>query len=237
MIVNDFSKRYATLKTVCVVLALVLLPLSARAQGASAGTQHGFDWTGFYGGIHAGWLRADADYSEPDFPGFEINPKFNGFKGGLLTGYNRQFNLFVVGVGIDGGLGTVKHGANDSGGNGYSKFKMRWNSHLRGRLGLTLPARTLVFASFGLAVAKLQLKDVDPGFGKDVAYLAGWTLGGGIEHAFDEHHIVRLEYLYDDYGKANFSIGSPPSSVYFPSYRARTHLKAQTVRAAIVWLF
>jgi outer membrane immunogenic protein len=237
VIVKDFSKGYATLKTVCMALVLVLLPLSARAQGASAATHHGFDWTGYYGGIHAGWLRADADYSEPDYPGFEIHPKFNGFNGGLLAGYIRQFNLFVVGLGVDGGLGTAKHGANGTGGNGYSALNIKWNAHFRGRLGFTLPARTLVFATFGLAVAKLQLNDVDPGFGKDAAYLTGWTLGGGIEHAFDEHHIVRLEYLYDDYGQANFSIGSPPSSVYFPSYRARTHLKAQSVRAAIVWLF
>jgi outer membrane immunogenic protein len=215
-------------------LITVLLPLAAQAQNAGSAA---FDWTGYYAGLHAGWLRADVNYREPDFPGFEIHPKFDGFQGGLLLGYNQQINHFVVGLAGDGGLTTAKHGANASGGNGYSAFKLNLNGHFRGRLGFALPYRTLVFATFGLAVAKLKLNDVDPGFGKDDAYLAGWTLGGGLEHAISEHRFLRLEFLHDDYGHASYKIKAPPASVYFPSYRARTDVKTNSVRFVFAWLF
>lgn len=233
---NSCSEKHVALKALCMALALALSPLAAQAQD-STGASTAFDWTGYYAGLHAGWLRADVNYREPDFPGFEIHPKFDGFQGGMLMGYNREFNHFVVGLAGDGGLSTAKHGANDSGGNGYSVFDMDWNAHFRGRLGFALPYRTLVFGTFGLAVAKLKLNDVDPGFGKDDAYLAGWTLGGGIEHAISKHRFLRLEYLYDDYGHADYKIKSPPASVYFPSYRARTEVKASTIRFVFAWLF
>jgi outer membrane immunogenic protein len=227
--INDCSNGRATLKAACLALALMLLPLAGRAQDV--------DWSGYYAGIHMGWLWADIDYREPDFPGFEINPGIDNFQGGVLAGYNHQINRLVLGLALDGGLQSASLDAADPDSNGYSAFDLDWNAHFRARLGYALPRRTLVFGAFGLALARLNLDDVDPGFGKDDAVLTGWTLGGGIEHAVSDHLLLRLEYLYDDYGHANYRIASPPATVYYPAYRVRTELKAQTVRAAIVWLF
>jgi outer membrane immunogenic protein len=219
----------AILATACLALGLLLSPWAARAQDV--------DWSGYYAGAHVGWLWADIDYREPDFPGFEINPGIDGFQGGLIAGYNHQINRLVLGLALDGGLQTASLDAGDPGSNGYSAFDLDWNAHFRARLGYALPRRTLVFAALGLAMARFNLDDVDPGFGKDNTVLTGWTLGGGIEHVLSDRLLLRLEYLYDDYGHANYRITSPPATAFFPYYRVRTELTASTLRAAIIWRF
>lgn len=233
MAVSVCSEKRAIVKTVCLALALVLGPCAVQAQV----TGPDVDWSGYYAGAHAGWLWADIDYREPDFPGFEINPGIDGFQGGLLAGYNHQINRLVLGLAMDGGLQTASLDAGDPASNGYSAFDLDWNAHFRARLGYALPRHTLVFAAFGLALARLNLDDIDPGFGKDDAVLTGWTLGGGIEHALGDRLILRLEYLYDDYGHTNYRIASPPATLFFPYYRVHTELTASTLRAAIIWRF
>ena len=100
-----------------------------------------------------------------------------------------------------------------------------------------LPGRMLVFGTFGLALAHMTVDDVDPGFGKDDALLKGWTLGGGLEHRAGDRLLLRLEYVYDDYGKASFTIASPVGSAYFPSYQADTDVRARSLRATVAWRF
>lgn len=213
------------------LLSPVLPVQSARAQGAPAS----YDWSGPYAGAHAGWLWGQVDYHEPDFPGFAISPGLDGFQGGLLAGYNRQLERFVVGVEVDGGLGTADFGSGDSGGNGYSAFDLQWNAHARARAGYAFD-RTLLFVAGGLAVARLKIDDTDPGFGDDSATSVGWTLGAGVERAVTDSLVLRLEYLYDDYGHASYTIASP-AGPFFPSYQGETDLTAHTLRAAVAWKF
>ncbi|SMF38538.1 outer membrane immunogenic protein [Tistlia consotensis] len=211
--------------------ALLLTPAAARAQGAGSS----FDWSGAYAGVHAGWLWGQVDYHEPDFAGFAISPDLDGFQGGLLAGYNHQIRRFVLGAELDGGLGTADFGSGESGGNGYSAFDLDWNAHARGRVGYAFE-RTLVFVAGGLAVARLKIDDTDPGFGEDRSTSVGWTIGGGVEQAITDNLVLRLEYLYDDYGHASYTIDSP-AGPFFPSYQAETDLTAHTLRAAVAWRF
>ena len=39
----------------------------------------------------------------------------------------------------------------------------------------------------------------------------GWTAGGGVEYAIDDHWSVRLEVRYSDFGKSRYVIGSGTS--------------------------
>ena len=79
-------------KTAFLTLTLMLIPLVAGAQSA----QTSFEWSGFFAGGHAGWLWASIDYNEPNIPGFDIHPDFDGFQGGILAGYNRQIERFLA---------------------------------------------------------------------------------------------------------------------------------------------
>ncbi|MEX0759060.1 MAG: hypothetical protein WD100_05725, partial [Tistlia sp.] len=78
--------------------------------------------------------------------------------------------------------------------------------------------------------------DTDPGFGHDGATHLGWTLGAGFERAVGDNLLLRLEYLYDDYGRKRYDIASPPGP-FFPSYEAEVALTAHTLRAALAWRF
>ncbi|MBM3520272.1 MAG: porin family protein, partial [Alphaproteobacteria bacterium] len=40
----------------------------------------------------------------------------------------------------------------------------------------------------------------------DKAWVYGWTLGGGLEHAFTENFRGRIEYLYVDFSDIDFSM-------------------------------
>lgn len=212
--------------------SLLLAPAAVQAQDAASA----FDWSGAYAGGHAGWLWAQTHYVEPDDPQFGFDADLDGLAGGVLAGYSRQIDRFVIGAEIDGGLTDASFGSKDSGGNGYAAFDLDANAHLRARLGYAFD-RTLLFVAGGLALARLAVDDTDPGFGKNHATHVGWTIGGGVEHAVTGNLFLRLEYLYDDYGSESSSIAAPAGSPFFPDYEAETELTAHTVRAAVAYRF
>jgi outer membrane immunogenic protein len=222
-----------TPRVVGLASVLMLSPLAAQAESA----QTSFDWSGGYVGAHLGWLWGDIGYREPGFMGVAISPDVDGLAGGALAGYSHRIDRLVIGLEADGGLLGASFDSDDGGGNGYSAFDLDWNTHVRARLGMALD-RTLLYVAGGLAIAQLTLDDTDPGFGDDDAVHLGWTVGGGVEHAVTDSVILRLEYLYDDYGEESYTIALPPGQFSFPSYRAEVDdLTAHTVRAAVSYRF
>jgi outer membrane immunogenic protein len=219
-----------TLKAAGLASALTLAPLAAQAQGEPS-----FDWSGFYVGAHVGWLWGDIDYREPDFGGNVIGPDVDGFAGGGLIGYSHRIEHLIVGLEADGGLLDASFDSGESGGNGYSAFDLDWNAHVRARLGWAVE-HTLLYVAGGLALAQVTLDDTDPGFGGDDNIHLGWTVGGGVEHAVTGDLVLRLEYLYDDYGEERYTISSPPGP-FFPSYPADIELTSHTLRAALSYRF
>ncbi|HEY8580164.1 MAG TPA: outer membrane beta-barrel protein, partial [Beijerinckiaceae bacterium] len=149
-----------------------------------------------------------------------------GFTGGAQIGYNWQFGSMVVGLEADVNYRDGRD-SNDAfsiawvnaqnegraldfrGGRGGSN----WFMTFRPRVGVALD-RTLLYVTGGLAygggsrrggVVELYDTDTDPdtliatwGRGRRSGSDWGWTLGGGIEHAFSNNWTVKLEYLYVD---------------------------------------
>lgn len=87
---------------------------------------------------------------------------------------------------------------------------------MRGRLGWIARPDLLLYATGGLAVTKLKVSyTYSDSFGGSSSGSAsstktGWTVGGGIEWAFNTHWTVRAEYLYLDFGKVTASGIVPP---------------------------
>src|SRR5690606_28150581 len=119
---------------------------------------------------------------------FAFGPELDGFAGGGLLGYNHRIDRLVVGAEIDGGLVGGKFGPGSSSGNDYSSIEPLWNARLRARVGMTF-GNMLVFGAGGPAVMRMQLDDVDPGFGSDEATHVGWTVGAGAEQALGRNMI------------------------------------------------
>jgi len=201
------------------VTATVLAGLCSwigSASAADAFVDPGYDWTGVYAGVHAGyaWGETKAFDSDDDTDGDEwallggqFDTNVDGFVAGGQLGYNMQINQIVLGVEGDLGWLGVKGDNNweavipttivETDGGLYGTF--------RGRLGFAFD-RVLVFGTGGLIVADLDSKVFDDvnivtlGDAKtDTRF--GWTAGGGVEYAVDDSWSVKLEYLYYDLGK------------------------------------
>lgn len=191
----------------------------------------GYDWSGAYIGLHAGYLWGDVGYKEPEYADSSISRHDDAFIGGLYLGFNHQMDSLVLGVEGDVGFGGIDiDNDEDDSTNDYSAFESDWNGHVRGRLGFAFD-RTLLFAAGGLAITDLKINDTDPGWGDDTKTHVGWTIGGGVEFAVSDSVVVRGEYLYDDYGSEDYKIDGDYT------YRARADLTASTVRIGVAYKF
>ncbi len=211
-----------------------------------------FTWTGFYIGANAGWGTGR------DKVGFSVTPATtfpnignlnrSGFIGGAQAGYNWQYGSLVVGLetdiqyaGMRDKLGPV---ALAGGGTASASSRLNWYGTLRPRVGYAF-GRTLLFATGGLAYGnpRYTLTAVD-GAGNTFAInnsstKVGWTVGGGLEHAFTNNWSAKLEYGYVNFGTSSGTAnvltagGAPTGNTATSRLRNDFH----TVRAGINYRF
>ncbi len=190
------------------------------------------NWTGGYVGAHAGYL---AGYSDVRVLGAAVATYWtnepDGFVGGALAGYNKQYDHAVVGIEGDFGFIDAKHAGDPfSTVDYFSSFN--WNGHVRGRIGYAT-GQYLFFIAAGLAVTEYEAetKSLIPGGSdpSDKDVLVGLTIGGGLEFAASDTISVRAEYLFDHYGQtiANFLPGAFDQTRY--------DIESHTGRIAVIW--
>ena len=211
---------------------------AALAADVSEPVASTYDWSGPYVGVHAGYLWGDVDVSYEELT--NIGGEIDGFIGGGLVGFNLQSDNLVFGVEGDFGLtGADGNGSReciidiDCTTEIYSyDYDLNWNAHLRGRVGLAMD-RTLLFVAGGLAIAEHELgatyDNLMSGSGTETHY--GFTIGGGAEYAISDNLLLRVEYLYDDYGEERYNFGKDPGDHY------DVDLTTHTVRAAVSYKF
>lgn len=180
-----------------------------------------FSWTGYYVGLQTGyeWNRAKHQLSFDD-DALDIigsgTTRPSGWIGGGYTGYNWQSQNWVFGVegDFEGGNLSDSRTWTYPEGNTQIKSKLRWQGSLRGRVGWAAN-KTLLYMTAGWAFASAETSarvDFDNGpidvlgQGTSTKTLNGWTVGGGVEHAFSNNMTLRLEYRYADYGSTSSSI-------------------------------
>ncbi len=152
-----------------------------------------YDWSGIYAGVFGGLVFVETPYIPIGF----LDPEFGGASGivGVLAGAQWQMDGFVFGVEGDWGWGFGETAENLIDETDYSINSV---ATLRARLGVAFD-NTLIYATGGVAMADATFDayalDVD-----DDATHWGWTIGGGMEHAFSDNFTGRLEYLYASFG-------------------------------------
>jgi outer membrane immunogenic protein len=166
---------------------------SRKAAPAYIAPVSAFSWTGFYVGIEGG-----ADFiNNRVYDGVSTvnNDSTAGLLGGVV-GYNYEFpNKFVLGLEGDAGgvLGAKKTHINGYNDNSYF-------ADVRARLGYAFAERTLLYVAGGVAFG-----DVKSGWVNGASYTddrVGWTIGAGVDYAFTNNLIGRVEYRYTDLGRA-----------------------------------
>jgi outer membrane immunogenic protein len=206
-----------------IVAAVFALMLVSPAHASDFYSDVAYDWTGVYGGVHAGFIQANVTVDgrarliegQPSTDRLDLSYErdVDGFVGGALGGVNFQAGSFVFGLDMDFG-GVVADGEGTEHVEGTEmdiRFQhgIDWNAHVRGRLGFALD-RVLVYGAGGLAIADFDVKsnrslqsdnDLDDG-----GHATGWSAGGGLEYAVTDNLLIRAEYLHDDYTDEEFIV-------------------------------
>jgi outer membrane immunogenic protein len=190
-----------------------------------------FTWTGFYVGIQGGYVWTDFD---GDLDG-GIDGDFDSLDGGLFggyVGYNFQYGAWVFGA--EGDFNGVWNDDDFtvSGVPGVPTFTVSpdtsWLASLRARVGYSWD-RALFFATGGVAWTQANA-DVTvvggPAFSFEETF-TGWTLGAGVEYAFTDNWLGRVEYRYYGFDDEDFGPG-PLGNVDFDT---------QTITAGIAYKF
>lgn len=159
-----------------------------------------FDWSGFYAGANVGY-----GWAEVDALGVTADETGEGIFGGVQVGYNHDFGGFILGAEADVQLSDINYEETVAGVTGRTAIDNFGT--VRARAGLAVD-RFMPYVTGGFAWANASISassgaatvEVD-----DTYY--GWVVGGGVEYAVLDNLSVKAEYLYTDFGAADFGSG------------------------------
>lgn len=137
--------------------------------------------------------------------------RLNGLLGGMHAGSNWQRGSIVYGVEADLDYTTLQGGtdfAYPGGVTGRLSFRSDWQGSLRLRAGFAKDT-WLFYGTGGLAFGHATLTAASAGLSMaDNGLHVGWTVGAGIEKAFNQNWIGRVEARYTDFGEKGYDLGS-----------------------------
>jgi outer membrane immunogenic protein len=181
-----------------------------------------YNWSGCYIGGHIGWGRTKFNgtwFGDSDTTVFPGNRPDGGL-GGVLGGCNWQANSTWV-LGLEGDVSWLNWKTDSffsptDGGEDNIHAKLNMLASLRARLGIAFD-RTLLYVTGGLGYAhgKVYAFDVggppttlDESFGK-----WGGVFGGGIEYAFTNNILGRVEGMYYFFNESRTFVGTNDSAL------------------------
>jgi outer membrane immunogenic protein len=164
-------------------------------------------WSGFYTGLHIGGVESSATWTDPLPGAASDNPRPGSILGGAQIGVNWQWDWLVLGAEADMSWLRLHGFAVDSAGFNHT-ISAHWLSMATGRLGYAFN-RYLAYAKGGAAFTG-ERNDVSTPAGKTASTgtltQVGWTVGGGVEYAFDSAWSARLEYDFIDFPSQDLTL-------------------------------
>ncbi len=175
-----------------------------------------FSWTGLYFGGNVGGAFGKTSWNDP-FSGLGDSSSISGLVGGAQVGYNRQIDALVLGVEGNFSAGEITAGATDALGFSHTSTVI-WTSTFTGKVGFAVD-RALFYGKGGLALAGEQESVTDPFINTaggvsntasaGTVVRTGWTIGAGVEYAWDRKWSARIEYDYLAFGSEALAFGGP----------------------------
>ncbi|RWM95059.1 MAG: porin family protein [Mesorhizobium sp.] len=209
------------MKTILLATAFILAPVgmaSAADINEVLPVDAAYSWSGLYAGVHVGYAAGDSDFfiasgglgGGPDVQS-AIDP--DGFIGGIHVGFNQEMaSRFVLGAEADIAYNDVDGLTGPTDGGGVTtlvKSDVEWSGSVRLRAGYAFD-RTLPYITAGVAAAKYRVKLVSTSGSAELPLHdethIGWTVGAGVEHAFTDKWLARVEYRYSDFGSQDLSV-------------------------------
>ena len=179
------------------------MPTKARAAPSYFIPAPVFTWTGWYMGLTGGYDWGNARF-DTSITGAGSTFRTSGGNIGSTLGYNFQSGSIVYGLETDLSLNGARGTNSAIAPCASCEVRNPWFGTFRGRVGYT-PGMTMYYLTGGLAYGEVRVSDTVGGDEKHNK--AGWTLGGGVEHAFSKRWSAKLEYLYVDLGNTGFGGG------------------------------
>jgi outer membrane immunogenic protein len=196
-----------------------------------------YDWTGFYIGGNVGysWGRSRDTSTITNTAGTVLftsidRSDVNGVIGGGQIGYNWQVQNWLWGLEAD------IQGSGERGSRAFTcpvgtctlttfiigaavvpipgpaiplslEQKISWFGTVRGRVGVLVDPKVLLYATGGLAYGEVKSNEIIGAFTgfSNSSTRAGYTVGAGIEGAIGGNWTAKLEYLYVDLGRVSGS--------------------------------
>ena len=173
-------------------------------------------WTGFYAGLHGGGAWSSATWTDP-LSGASDNPQPSSILGGAEIGVNWQNEGLVLGAEADISWIRLHGSAVDAA--GFHTISAHWLSMVTGRLGYAFN-RFLVYGKGGAAFTGERNDVIGPPrttASTGTLTQVGWTVGGGVEYAFDSAWSARIEYDFIDFPSRDLTLARvglvPPLAV------------------------
>ncbi len=163
-----------------------------------------FTWTGFYGGLNAG-------YGWGGNPGGVFQGPVGGMFGGT-AGYNYQLGQFVIGAEGDFDWAGMRN--DNTFGRASSRMSVDSMLTARARAGVALD-RALIYLTGGYAGAEVTGSVFDVGngvFQSSSGWRNGGVIGAGLEYAFTNNISAKAEYLYAPLSSASYFGGTADAS-------------------------
>ena len=225
------------MKTILLATAFILAPAgiaSAADINETSPVAAEYDWSGLYAGVHFGYAAGKSDLSIPT-SAIEASLDPDGFIGGIHIGVNQEMaNRFVLGAEADIAYSNVDSLTTFAGAGALLKSELKWSGSARLRAGYAFD-RTMPYITAGVAAAKYEVTAVSTGPGGTIPFHdethIGWTAGAGVEHAFTDKWIARVEYRYTDFGSKPLSIAAGLGTA------ADVDLQTHDIRAGLSYKF
>lgn len=187
-------------------LALMCVPaFAADATADLPMTAPGFDWTGYYAGLQAGygWGQSEITEGAP----FSITPDVDGgFVGGHVAGL-WQFDQAVIGGEADLNYSSME-GTTESGPGSTFGTDIKWFGSVNAKAGYAMD-RLLVYGVGGVAFAGIETSQISGAAFTETKTNVGWTVGAGVDYALTDKFIVGAQYRYYDFGTEHYDVAEP----------------------------
>ena len=215
------------------------LPVKAPAYDAPAAVAAP-SWTGWYVGVAGGGGWGSAEQTD-------LTPFSSGrydTRGGVIggtVGYNWQSGPVVFGLETDLSYATLKGSttgtdpASGTCGGAHCESEIRALGTVRGRLGLAAWDNLLPYVTGGLAYANVRGEEGNGGptaFGSGSDWIAGWTIGAGLEGKFAPNWSAKVEYLYADLKGDVFT-----DNVFGVLFSENLHITTHVLRVGVNYHF
>lgn len=194
--------RRLTLASAGFLIALAGPAFAADPMTGLPMTAPGFDWTGYYAGLQAGYGWGSSDITGTEGEPFSVAPDLDGgFVGGHVAGL-WQFDQAVIGAVAELNHSAIDGNAEAEPGNSFGT-DIKWFGSVNAKAGYAMD-RLLVYGIGGIAFAGIETsQNAGAAFAKTETNV-GWTIGAGVDFALTDKFVVGAQYRYYDFGKEHY---------------------------------